>query len=227
MSRPSIGLLVIGQAPRPALLAEFRHVLPESAADISVLGALDHLDDAGLAAAAPESDADTLYTTLPTGRSVLVSKAAVTEGMGARLNDLAAQNVDVAIVACTGRFKTLEAPGVHFASDLIGGAVAGCLPPGAGRLGVFIPTPAQAEASIERWSSAGRECVAVPVQPDADDATIRAAAEEMANHSVDLVVHDCISYTRASRLLAASIHRKPAILAAAICARFAAELAGA
>ena len=226
MTRPTIGLLVIGQAPRPALLAEFRHVLPEASADVKVLGALDHLDDAGLAAAAPKSDADTLYTTLPSGRSILVSKAAVTEGMRSRLDDLAREDVSVSVVACTGPFKTLERPGVHFASQLMSGAVDGCLP-GEGRLGVFIPTAGQAAAGVERWSRPGRSCFAVPLQPDADEATIRAAAEEMAAGAPDLVIHDCISYTRASRQLAATIHHRPAILAAAICARFAAELAGA
>ncbi|MBY6154353.1 AroM family protein [Vannielia litorea] len=226
MTRPSIGLLVVGQAPRPALLAEFRHVLPEAAADIQVMGALDHLDEAGLAAAAPTGDGDTLYTTLPSGRSILLSKKAVTEGMGKRLDDLAAESIDVAIVACTGRFPSLERAGVHFASDLVSGAVEACLPR-SGKLGVFIPTPSQAEACVARWNRSGRECHAIPLQPDADDATITAAAEAMAAAAPDLVIHDCISYTRASRQLAAKIHGKPAILAAAICARFAAELSGA
>ncbi|MDO6587854.1 AroM family protein [Salipiger sp. 1_MG-2023] len=226
MSRPVVGLLVVGQSPRPALQEEFRHVLPAGAAELKLLGALDHLDAAGLAAAAPTSDADTLYTTLPDGRSVFVSKAAVTEGMRARLDDLARETVDVALIACTGKFPGLEAPGVHFASDLITGAVDGCLP-GAGRLGVFIPSPAQAAACLKRWERPGRTCFAVPLQPDADAASVRAAAQEMAEQAPDLVVHDCISYTRASRQLAASIHGKQAILAAAICARFAAELSGA
>lgn len=226
MTRPVIGLLVIGQSPRPALQTEFRHVLREDEAELKVMGALDHLDDAGLAAAAPTSDADTLYTTLPDGRSVLISKTAVTEGMRARLDDMARENVDVTVVACTGMFAGLEAPGVHFASNLITGAVDGCMP-GPGRLGIFIPSPAQAAACLKRWERPGRTCFAVPLQPDADDAAIRAAAADMAAQSPDLVVHDCISYTRASRQLAAGIHGTQAILAAAICARFAAELAGA
>ncbi|QUS35297.1 AroM family protein [Falsirhodobacter algicola] len=226
MTRPVVGLLVVGQSPRPALQDEFRHVLPEDVAELKVMGALDHLDDAGLAAAAPTSDRDTLYTTLPDGRSILISKAVVTEGMRDRLKDMAREKVDVAVIACTGKFAGLEAPGVHFASDLITGAVDGCLP-GEGRLGVFIPTPAQADACLARWKRPGRTCFAVPLQPDADEATIRAAAAEMAAQSPDLVVHDCISYTRASRQLAASIHGAQAILAAAICGRFAAELAGA
>jgi len=226
MTRASIGLLVVGQSPRPELLAEFRHVLSVESADIEVLGALDHLDDEALAAASPTSDTDTLYTTLPDGRSVLVSKAIVTEGMRARLKDLAEEQVDVSVIACTGNFKGLSAPGVHFASDLITGVVDGCLP-ASGRLGVFIPTAAQAAACIERWTRSDRDCVVVPLQPDADDATISQAAEVMASLCPDLVLHDCISYTRHSRQIAAKIHGKPAVLASSACARLAAELSGA
>ncbi|APZ50483.1 AroM family protein [Salipiger abyssi] len=222
--KPVIGMLVIGQAPRPALLAEFASVLGDGA-ELKMLGALDHLDEAGLAAAAPTADRDTLFTTLPDGRSILISKAAVTEGMGQRLKDLEAMNAAVAIVCCTGKFPALEAPGVHFASDLVAGAVEGCLPAN-GRLGVFIPSAAQAAACIERWTTATRSCHCVPLSPGAPDDEIRAAAAEMAEVAPDLVLHDCISYTSAARKLAASIHGRPALLASTTCARLAGELAG-
>lgn len=222
-ARPVIGLLVIGQAPRPALLAEFRHVLGESVT-LDMRGALDHLDEAGLAAAAPHDDADTLYTTLPDGRSVLISKAAVTQGMAARLHELGKMGATAAFVCCTGKFPSLAAPGVHFASDLLAGAVQGCLPQG--RLGVFIPTPSQEVAARARWGGRGYETGIVSLQPDAGEADIRAAAQLMAKAKPELVVHDCISYTSASRRLAASIHGAPALLAATVTARFAAELAG-
>lgn len=224
MTRPLIGLLVIGQSPRPDLLAQFEHVTGDRA-DLRVMGALDHLDDAGIAAATPTGDADTLYTTLPDGRSVLISKASVTEGMARRLDDLRASNAAVSVVCCTGRFESLSARGVHFASDLLAGAVDGCLP-GNGRLGAFVPMPAQTKSCLARWERPGRDCFAVPLAPDADDATVRAAAKEMADHAPDLVVHDCISYTRHARDLARGIHGRQSLLAVSVCARFAAELGG-
>lgn len=224
MSRTTLGLLVIGQSPRPDLEAAFAHVLG-NAADLRLMGALDHLDHDGIAAVAPRDDKDTLYTTLPDGRSVLISKAAVTEGMTRRLAELDQLGADVAVVCCTGRFPGLSASGVHFASDLLSGAVAGALPHG-GRLGIFLPTAAQAAEGHKRWEREGRESVSVALSPDADDATIETAAREMATHAPDIVVHDCISYKPHARDLARAIHGQPTLLAVSVAARFAAELAG-
>jgi|GEM_PF-2976724 len=224
MTRPLVGLLVVGKAPRPALLAEFTRVLGDRV-ELRMLGALDHLDDAGLEAARPTGDKDTLFTTLPDGRSILVSKAVVTRGMEQRLKDLQALGAKVSIVCCTGRFP-LQAPGVHFASDLIAGATEGCLPTSSpSRLGVFIPSAAQSQACIDRWQSETRDCVCLPLSPAADDETVRQAAREMASLNPDLILHDCISYTKTSRDIAAAIHGKPALQAASVCAHFAAELA--
>lgn len=224
MIRPAIGLLVIGQAPRPELLAEFRRVLGD-AADLHMLGALDHLDAPGLAAAKPASDKDTLYTTLPDGTSILISKSVVTLGMERRLTDLKAIGAAVSIVCCTGKFPSLEAPGVHFASDVLAGAVEACLPK-QGRVGIFIPTPAQASACEARWTTADRSCVTVPLTPGASIPEVKAAATEMARLAPDLVVHDCISYTKTSRDIAFEIHGRQTLQAASICAHFAAELCG-
>lgn len=224
MTRPLIGLLVIGQSPRPDLEAEFRRVLGD-AARVETLGALDGLDDAGIAALPPQDDGDTLYTTLPTGRSVLVSKAGVTARMGQRLEDLRAMNATVSILCCTGRFPTIEQPGVHFASDILAGAVDACIPR-KGRIGVFVPSPAQVEAGKRRWASDIRETLCFPLSPDASDDEILAASEEMVRHTPDLIVHDCISYRKASRDLAATVHGQPALQAVSVCAHFAAELAG-
>ncbi|WP_339948760.1 AroM family protein [uncultured Albimonas sp.] len=222
-SAPLVGLLVVGKAPRPALLAEIARVTGE--AELRMLGALDHLSDDEVRARPPRDDADTLFTTLPDGSTTLVSKAVVTEGMAARLADLSAMGASAAVVCCTGRFAGLAAPGVHFASDLLAGAVTACLPRG-GRLGVFIPSPAQAANAVARWAASGLEAVALPLSPDADADAIEAAARAMQGEAPDLVAMDCISYTQAARARAAAIHGAPALLAASVAGRFAAELAG-
>ncbi|RYH12315.1 AroM family protein [Tropicimonas sp. IMCC6043] len=222
-ARPVIGLLVIGQAPRPALLAEFERDFGD-AAELKMRGALDHLDEAGLAQAAPSSAATTLYTTLPSGRSILVDKKVVTEGMAARLAELDDLGARATFVCCTGRFPSLAAPGVHFASDLLAGAVTGCLQ--GGRLGIFIPTPAQAENARTRWGAKGYDVSVIAVQPDAGEEEIRDAARQMAEVEADLAVFDCISYTSRFRQITSEILPTPALLAVSVTARFAAELVG-
>lgn len=220
---PLIGLLVIGKSPRADLLAEIARVA--GPADLRMMGALDHLSDDEVRAHPPLSDADTLFTTMPDGSTTLVSKKTVTEGMKARLADLGSMGAAAAVVCCSGKFAGLSAPGVHFASDLLAGAVAACLPAG-GKLGVFIPAPAQVANAVERWSANGVEAVALPLSPDADEATVEAAARAMKAEAPALVVMDCISYTHAARARAAAIHGAPALLAASVAGRFAAEIAG-
>ncbi len=221
--RPVIGLLVIGQAPRPALHAEFERVLGD-AAELKMRGALDHLDNEGLAAALPTGATDTLYTTLPSGRSILVSKKVVSEGMAARRAELEDLGARAVFVCCTGKFPTLEAPRIHFASDLLAGAVSGCLPKG--RLGIFIPTPSQVENAENRWGDMGYEVEVLAVQPDAGENDTRQAARRMSDAAPDLVVFDCISYSSKFRQIAAEVCSAPALLAASVTARFAAELVG-
>ena len=81
----ALPVFVIGQAPRPDLEAEIAAAAP--GLRIALRGALDGLTRAEIAAIAPRDGADTLFTMLPSGEGVAISKAAVTQRLRAMLRE--------------------------------------------------------------------------------------------------------------------------------------------
>ena len=223
MAKPKLAALVVGQSPRPEVVAEV-HGAVGDAVDVELFGCLDGLSRAEIDALPPLDGADTLFTRLPDGSGVKVSKAAVVRHGTAKLERLASAGYDVAMVACTGEFpEWTERFRVVFPSRVMNATVAAVLPKG--RLGVFVPLPEQIEKLGGRWAKAGYEVTAVALSPNASDDEVRAAAADMAKGRPELIVYDCISYTSAIKRLAGPIAGAPGVLAVTACARLAAELA--
>ena len=68
------------------------------------------------------------------------------------------------------------------------------------------------------------QCTVVALRPHSDDATRAAAMAEMAAQQPDLVLLDCISYTRQDKAAAVAALSCPVLLSVAVAARAAASL---
>lgn len=210
-------VFVIGQAPRPDLEAEIAAAAPGLA--VVLRGALDAMKRSEIAAIPPHDGADTLFTMLPSGEGVAISKAAVTE----RMRTMLAATQGPVLLACTGRFKGLpDRPGLVQPSAVLNGMAEALLP--RGRLGLFVPLPAQAAELGASRARDGLSLAVVALRPHADDATRAAAVREMARHAPDLVLLDCISYTRRDKAAAVAALHCPILLSVAVAARAAASL---
>jgi protein AroM len=213
----TLRVLVIGQAPRPDLAAEIAAAVPGLA--IEMAGALDGLSRAEIDAARPRGPGDWLFTVLPSGETVTLSKAVVTE----RMRALVAAQDGPTMLACTGAFAGLpERPDLVQPASVLNGLAQALLP--RGRLGVFVPLPEQVETTTARRRREGLEVVAVPLRPQSDDAARDAAARAMAEQAPDLALLDCISYTRADKARIGAVLRCPVLLSVAVAARAAAGL---
>ena len=213
----TLPVFVIGQAPRPDLAAEIAAAVP--GLTIAMRGALDGLTRAEIGALTPRDGADTLFTILPDGASVSISKAAVTE----RMKALLAATRGPVLLACTGAFKGLpDRPGLVQPSAVLNGLAAALLP--RGRLGLFVPLPEQAEALGGSRARDGLSVVVRPLRPQSDAATREAAMAAMAREKPDLLVLDCISYTRTDKAAAVAAMDCPVLLSVAVAARAAACL---
>jgi protein AroM len=93
-----------------------------------------------------------------------------------------------------------------------------------GRLGVFTPLTEQCRKSAARWRAAGYDTRVVPLSPNADEAETRQAAMALRDHRPDLLVLDCMSYTRDTKRIARDVVGAPAILALSSAIRTALEL---
>ncbi len=224
MANPRIGALVVGQSPRPEVEAVIRE-LAGGPVDLDLRGCLDGLSRAEIDAIPPESDADTLFTRVPPGAGVTIPTRPVVAHGTAKLESLAAAGYDVTVVMCTGDFPdwTGKYP-VLFPSRTLNAMVRGCL--AGGRLGVFTPLAEQCAKSAARWREAGYDARVVALSPNAGEAEIRAAAEALRDHRPELLVLDCMSYTRDTKRIVREVLGAPAILAVSSAVRTALELAG-
>jgi protein AroM len=214
--------VVIGQSPRPSMQAEIQAVLSPGVT-IELRGALDGMSRAEIDAIPPVDGADALFTLLPSGDNVRISKKAVEGRANAQLARFRQEGIDVAMLACTGKFPNLAPEGlVILPSAILHRLVEAVLPKG--RLGVFSPLAEQTALIANKWRRDGVEVVGVTLQPGSDDAAVDAAARAMADKQPDLVVLDCMSYTSANKARVRQSFSGPVILSIAAAARIVEEL---
>ena len=127
------------------------------------------------------------------------------------------------MLACTGKFPNLAPDGlVVLPSAVLHNLVEAVLPKG--RLGVFSPLPEQTARIAGKWQRADVEVLGVTLRPGSDAAAVDEAARNMAALQPDLVVLDCMSYTRADKARVRLAYDGPVILAIAAAARVIEEL---
>ncbi len=207
----TLGIATIGQAPREDVAALFAAHAP-AATRVVLRGCLDGLTDEEIAARPPLNGGDTLYTRLRGDRDVIISKAHVIERASETLARLRDDGADALVFACTGDFPRVPGDeGVLFPSRVLNGLVASLLP--AGRLGLLIPLPEQAEKSQAKRQREGLEVVAEALRPSAGPEEIRAAAARLKALNPDLVAMDCMSYTPETKALVKDEVGVPTLLA--------------
>jgi protein AroM len=222
MAPRTLGIVVIGQAPRPEIAALYAAGAAPGTR-IVLRGCFDGLSDAEIDARGPLSAADALYTPLPSGREVKISKRAVAERAPAALAALRRDGADAVVFNCTGEFPAMAGDaGVLFPSRVLNGLAGALLP--RGRLGLLIPIPEQAEILSEQRSRPGVEVVVEVLGPNAGPAAATEAARRLAEREPDLVAMDCMSYTPATKEIVHRWIKAPILLAITATSRVLREL---
>lgn len=218
-----LGVVVIGQSPRPDVVNQMQRLLGDGV-EIDLRGSLDGMTRAQISAIRPSSGADTLFTRLPPDHEdVTISKQVVEERAKIQIERFVREGATVTMLCCTGEFPALGGDGVVvLPSAVLSGIIDGLLPKG--RLDVLLPLPEQAKELCAKWHRTGREVVSVPLIPSADETTIDAAARALDALNPDLVVMDCMSYTKPMKDRVRQTVRAPVILAIAATAHIVAEL---
>jgi protein AroM len=217
-----MGVVVIGQSPRPSVANEIAAVLSPGLT-IDLRGALDGMTRAEIDAIAPTGGHDALFTLLPGGDGVTLSKQAVEARAAVQIEQFAREGVRVTMLACTGKFPNLAPEGlVILPSAVLHNMVEAVLPKG--RLGIFSPLREQTALIAGKWQRPDVEVVGVTMRPGSDVEAIDAACQQMAAQQPDLVVMDCMGYTRADKARVRLAYDGPVILAIAAAARVVEEL---
>src|SRR6202022_715754 len=149
MQQQRMGVVVIGQSPRPSVANEIAAVL-SGGLTIELRGALDGMTRAEIDAIAPCDGHDALFTLLPNGDGVTLSKKAVEARAAIQIEKFASEGVKVAMLACTGKFPNLAPEGlVILPSAVLHNLVEAVLPKG--RLGGFSPLLEQTALISRKW----------------------------------------------------------------------------
>jgi protein AroM len=187
--RRALRVLVTGQSPRPDIVKDLSHVTCR--AKIQVEGAFDGMGPHEIAAeASPLFDADALGTTLSSGQPVTVSYRLVTGWMRDRLS-----TPGPTLLWSTLAFPELpRRDDLVLPSDLITAMLDVLLP--SGTLGLVVPGRTRREMRIRERSRPGLRLVPVMLAAGSNSAAVEAAAFQLAAKRPDLVLMDCMSYTR-------------------------------
>ena len=222
MDKDTLGVILIGQSPRPDVVNQLRAVLGAQI-KIEVRGALDGVPRSEIDTLTPNGSDDTLFTRLPGGEEVIISKREVTKRAQAHIDHFADRGLDVILMFCTGAFKGLTPRGhMVFPSAVLTRVVEALVPKG--RLGIFTPLPTQAEQAKSKWIQGQWEVVVEPLLPIESTPDLAPAAKRMANHRPDLIVMDCMGYTPLMKRRVHEITGVRAVLAVTTAARMVQEL---
>ncbi len=215
-----IGLLTIGQAPRPDIVGS---MLPAKPGRLLEFGALDDLSRHEIAALEPVAGEHPLVTRLRTGEEVAVAKERVLPYLQGAADAAVRQGATLLVVLCTGTFPSLRAPVPIVYPDRLLVSTVNALLPG-GTLGVLMPHPGQYETMAQKWALEGRRFVGAVASPYDAGAELARIGRELASQGADLIVLDCMGYTQAMKRTLAEASGRPTVLANRLVGRVVEEL---
>ncbi len=215
---PRVAFVTIGQSPRT-------DIAPQMVADLGLpamveqFGILDGLDDAEIAALAPNAEEYRFASRLRDGSQVVLGKPAA-EAMLARLmTSLDEQGFDALVPLCTGTalpaLRTLVIEPQRVVDHLTVALAQGCR-----QLGIVLPLAAQVDDfHLIRPVSCELRITHASPYTDADGDGARFVRAGQTLRGCDLIVMHCMGYTEAMRAEVARHARAPVLLSNRMVAR--------
>jgi AroM protein. len=219
-----IGAITVGQAPRVDVTADIMDILGPGT-ELLERGGLDGLTREEIEAFAPQGDDYVLVSRLTDGSSVTFAEKYVIPRLQAAIRDLEAAGVTMIMVFCTGAFPaelTSSVP-MLFPNDLIQAVVP--LLTRRSSIITVTPSPLQIEQNQQKWQNHVKKCTTIAVSPYGDYQAVAEAAAQIADTDADLIVLDCIGFTKQMKELFMKVTGKPVVLPRTLLARVAAEAA--
>jgi len=217
-----VGILTIGQTPRPDLEKVFHRHLPS--VTLVVRGALDGLSVEtidGLAAAGGEYP---LFTILRDGTTREISLHRLKPLLDERAREVAADGAAVAALMCAGNFPDLASPiPVLYPSRVLAAVVRGVCR--GNKIGIVLPNAGQVGVAVAHWREKGFEvtpAVASPKEP----AALSEAARVFADPNLELIVLDCMGFPPEEARRMRVLCGRPVLCPQGILPRIMAEMLG-
>jgi len=215
-----IGIITLGQSPRPDLERVFRRQLPQ--AELLVRGGLDGVPTAEIDALAKAGGEYPLFVILRDGSSREISLHRLKPYLDARARQAAAEGAAVSALMCAGNFPDLDSPVPMLYPARILAAVARGVCRGR-RIAVVTPNPGQAAPAAAHWREAGFDPLVAVASP-LDPAALPRTAEAFADPGLELIVLDCMGFSPENARQMRSLTGRPVLCPQGLVPRVMAEL---
>lgn len=216
--RGALGIVTIGQTPRPDLVAAF--AVHAGDAMVVVEGALDGLEAPAIADLATPGPYP-LLVRLASGATTEVPRDRLVPLIEAAGQRLVARGASVVVLACAGAFPRLACPVPVVVPGRLVPAAVRSLALGR-RIGVITPNTAQVPFAQAKWRDDGFDVTVTAAAPGAA-LELAEAARALREADVALVVLDCMGHDESSRAAFARLAERPTVAVQPLVA----EIAGA
>jgi protein AroM len=217
-----LGILVLGQTPRPDIEKLFAAFLPGT--DLMVQGALDGLAIEAIEDLARQRGDYPLLVILADGSTREVSMGLLVPLLSAAARHFEACGVSAGILFCAGDFPDLDCRlPVIYPGRIVPAVVGGISR--TRRVGIITPNPGQLGPARRHWE-AKEFTVTVAVASPKDPGGLEKAAAQLQDPGLELVVLDCMGFAPQAARRLKELTRRPVICSQSLVARTAAELVG-
>ncbi len=217
-----VGILTIGQTPRPDLEAVFRRHLPGVA--LILRGALDGIPTQAVEEMAAAGGEYPLFTILRDGTTCEISLYRLKPLLDERAAEIAAEGAAMAALVCAGNFPELVSP-IHvlYPSRVLSALARGICR--GNRIGIVLPNAGQVDLAVEHWRERGFEATAAVASPK-DPAALPEAAQALADPDLELIVLDCMGFPPEEGRRMRALCGRPVLCPQGILPRIMAEMLG-
>jgi len=219
-----IGAITVGQAPRVDVTCDILDLFPK---DIKLLekGGLDGLTKEEISKFEPQNGDYVLVSRMNDGSSVTFAERFIVDRLQKGIDELEKQGVCLIMVFCTGQFpKSLHSnvPMV-FPEKLLTSIVP--LLSSKKCIAAVTPSKLQLSQNAKKWENFVKRCVSIAGSPYDGLESLIPVAKSLANRDdIDLIVLDCIGFTKEMKKMFMEITKKPVILPRTLLARIASEM---
>ena len=218
-----IGAVTIGQSPRVDVTPDILPILGDKI-ELLQAGALDGLSREEIEDMAPGPEDYVLVSRLHDGTFAKFGESFMLERMQNCISKLEEQGVSLIMIFCAGSFPDVfqsRVPLVNPAKILNGLAKALSKE---SNIIVITPDEQQIQQAYEQWGPIMKKVTPIPANPYGDINEVYKAAELAKDATADLIVMDCIGFTREARRIVATITGKPVLLCRTTMARVVREM---
>lgn len=218
-----LGVITIGQSPRVDFT---RDIIPLLSCEYKIIekGALDDFNyEEAQEKFSPNAGDEILVTRMRDGNQIKIAEKYVIPLIQESVYKLEKENCNVILIMCTGKFPEIKHKSLLIKPQEIMHSLVKNLVRGQ-KLGLIIPDKSQIEQINKNWSDSVERLVVAAASPYKDDKELLKAAEFMNDKNVDLIVMDCMGYTREMKDMVQSITKNKVILPRTLMVRIINEL---